>query len=164
MDGRASGDGVNSKTGFNIKGSGLNPARNLGIIQCSAKGTSIAGLMMHALQAEGTQFAAVNFSIEGGKVSECTVGFNVITAGVVDPEDSPAAGYFVNGRVSGVQVDKSLSAGFTVTADDVEVTDIQVSRSQARAGTITGSDSSCKAASPTTTCLAPPPTRCASMG
>jgi hypothetical protein len=130
--------GLVGKTAFNIKGSGLNPSRNLAIVDCWAINCTQSGLKMHALNNEGSLFAGENFRIDGGGGYRCQSAWQVQQSDEDDIEIPDAdAGVMRNAVVSGVSA-LECTTGWSVLSSDAEVLNPVTERCALRAGTIAG--------------------------
>lgn len=121
---------------FNIKGSGLNQARNLSMIGCHGKNLSTPLYLMHGLANEGSYYlTSENFQTIGG--SAYAVRSNGVSVsreinGALEPT-------LPNWLVSGVQVfgdGETGGVGFSIACPDGDLRDMTVKQCKARGGTI----------------------------
>lgn len=121
--------GVGGDTAVDIKGSGVNPSRNLTAINCWGYDCDVA-VLAHCLNNEGTGFKADNHSIIGGGSHSCGTGLSLVESG---------GGSFTNLYVAGFQAMNSTVSGAAIGVAGA-VVQVTVEGSQQRAINIAGAD------------------------
>lgn len=126
-DGQADCEDNTGKVAWDIKASGLNPARNMSIVNSWGNRCKAPALKMHALANEGSFYSGENFQIRDGGAHESYYAFQVQAA---------SGGILHNALVQGVQGYDCVVSGFSLNAPNADVRDIQIERSAYYAGSI----------------------------